>query len=292
MLSQLVLNGIIAGSAYALLALGFGLIYSVTRFFHFAHGGVYTFAAYGTFFAVTQLGLSLPGAIIFSITLSAALGAAIDFSVYRPLRIRKAQSTVFLLASLGLFIIIQNFISILFGDDTKSIRRGLVSEGLLVLGARITPIQIVIVAASAGFCFLTWLALHATTMGRVVRAVSNDAELARVVGVNSDRVVVSVFAIGSVLAGVAAIIRSLDSDMTPTIGFEALLMGVVAMIIGGVGSVSGALLGGLFVGLVRNLGVWKLPTEWQDAIVFVVLIAFLLLRPQGFLGRRLRSSSI
>lgn len=292
MLSQLVLNGIIAGSAYALLALGFGLIYSVTRFFHFAHGGIYTIAAYATFLAVAQLGLSLPVAIVFAIGLSAALGAAIDFSVYRPLRIRKAQSTVFLLASLGLFILIQNSISIMFGDDTKSIRHGLVSEGVSILGARITPIQIVIVAVSVALCFLTWLALHATPMGRVVRAVSNDAELAKVVGVNSDRVIVSVFAIGSVLGGVAAILRSLDSDMTPTIGFEALLMGVVAMIIGGVGSVSGALLGGLFVGLVRNLGVWKLPTEWQDAIVFVVLIAFLLFRPQGFLGRRLRNSAI
>ena len=292
MLSQLILNGIIAGSAYALLALGFGLIYSVTHFFHFAHGGIYTIAAYATFFAATQLGLSLPGAIVFSIGLSAALGASIDLSVYRRLRVRKAQNTVFLLASLGLFILFENFISIIFGDDTKSIRHGLVSEGLPILGARITPIQIVIVGVSVALCFLTWFALHTTPMGRMARAVSNDAELARVVGVNSDRVVLSVFAIGSMLAGVAAIVRSLDSDMTPTIGFEALLMGVVAMIIGGVGSVSGAVLGGLFVGLVRNLGVWKLPTEWQDAIVFVVLIAFLLLRPQGFMGRRLRSSAI
>ena len=200
MLSQLLLNGIIAGSAYALLALGFGLIYSVTRFFHFAHGGIYTIAAYAAFFAETQLGLSLPGAIVFAICLSAAFGAAIDFSVYRPLRIRKAQSTVFLLASLGLFILIQNFISIMFGDDTKSIRHGLVSEGLAILGARITPIQIMMVAVSVTLCLLTWLALHATPMGRVVRAVSNDAELARIAGVNSDRVVVSVFAIGSVLA--------------------------------------------------------------------------------------------
>jgi branched-chain amino acid transport system permease protein len=126
----------------------------------------------------------------------------------------------------------------------------------------------------------------------ILRAVANDSELSSALGLNSGRVIAVAFALGSALAGVAAIFIAYDTDLTPMMGFRAILMGVVAVIVGGVGSIPGALVGGLFVGLAQHLGVWKLPTQWQDAIVFLILIVFLVLRPQGFLGKPLKRAAV
>ena len=160
------------------------------------------------------------------------------------------------------------------------------------MGARITRIQAIIICASVTICLLTWATLRLTSAGRRIRALANDPYLSTIVGVDTDRIILLVFMIGSGIAGAAAILISLDTDITPTMGFTALLMGVVAAIVGGVGNISGAIVGGLFVGLAQHLGVWKLPTEWQDAIVFAILIAFLLARPQGFLGKPMRRAGI
>lgn len=291
MLSQLLVNGLIAGSIYALVALGFGLIYSTTRFFHFAHGAVYAAGAYLTY-ACWLLGLSLYVAIPLAVIGTAILGALIEVGVYRPLRKKNASSLILLLASLGLFIVIQNFISLIFGDDTKTIRGGAVTEGLPVFGARITPIQIAIIVVSALLFAFCSVFMKKTKIGKAMRAVANDPELARVVGIEPDQVILVTFALGSALAAVAAILISLDTDMTPMMGFYALLMGVVAVIAGGIGSIPGAALGGLLVGMAQHLGVWKIPTQWQDTIVFLILIFFLLFRPQGFLGRVVKKSTV
>lgn len=291
MLPQLFVNGLIAGSIYALVALGFGLIYSTTRFFHFAHGAVYAAGAYSTY-ACWLSGLSLYIAIPLAVIGTALLGALIDLGIYRPLRKKNASSLILLLASLGLFIVIQNFISLIFGDDTKTIRSGAVTEGLPIFGARITPIQIVIIVVSGALLLLCWSFMQKTKMGKAMRAVANDPELARVVGIETDLVILFTFTLGSALAAVAAILISLDTDMTPMMGFYALLMGVVAVIAGGIGSIPGAALGGLLVGMAQHLGVWKIPTQWQDTIVFLILIFFLLFRPQGFLGKVVKKASI
>lgn len=286
MLHQLVLNGLIAGSVYALIALGFGLIYGTTRFFHFAHGAIYTCGAYFTYLFAAWLGLPLAVSIALAILCTSFLGVLIELGIYRPLRRHDATSLVLLLASLGIFIVLQNVISLVFGDDTKMLRGGLVQEGLEILGARITPIQLTIIAVSAALFIVSSLILKYTKIGKAVRAVANDPELAQVSGIESDRVILFTFAVGSGLAAVAAILISFDVDMNPTMGFNALLMGVVAVIIGGVGSLPGAALGGLLLGLAQHLGVWPIGSQWQDAIAFVILLIFLLFRPSGFFGRK------
>jgi branched-chain amino acid transport system permease protein len=291
MLPQLLVNGLVAGSAYSLMAVSFGLIYGSTRFFHFAHGAVYTAGAYGTYFAIVVLRLPIVVSAALGIGLAAGVGVLSEISVYRPLRQRGAGPASLLLASLGLFIVLQNLISWLFGDDTKALRTS-TSESLAVIGARITPIQIVIVATSLVACFAVWIAVRFTPTGRAARAVADDAELCKVVGIDVDQIVVVAFAAGSALAGLAAVLVSLDTDLRPSMGFNALLMGVVAAIVGGVGSIPGALMGGLLLGMAQHLGVWKLATEWQDAIAFCVLILFLVFRPQGFFGLPLRRTAV
>ena len=134
--------------------------------------------------------------------------------------------------------------------------------------------------------------LKYTKIGQAMRAVANDPELASVTGIETDRVILSTFALGSALAGIAGILVALDVDMTPTMGMNALLMGVVAVIIGGIGSIPGVALGALLLGMAQQFGIWKISSQWQDAIAFVILLIFLLFRPQGFLGKKVRTATL
>ena len=292
MINQLILNGIIAGSVYTLVAVGFAVIYRTVRFFHFAHGVVFTAGAYFTYLFKAWLGWPVIVAIPVSIGLCAVLGMMMEIFVYRPLRHKESSALILLLASLGIYIVLQNIISMIFGDDTKTIRSGIVKEGINLLGARITPVQITIICVSLLLVLACFLFLKYTKIGRSMRAVANNPELARVTGINSDSVVFWTFAIGSALAGIAGILVALDVDMTPTMGMNALMMGVAAMIIGGVESIPGVALGALLLGMAQHLGVWKISSQWQDAIAFAILLVFLLFRPQGFLGKRVKKVTI
>ena len=291
-MTQLLINSFIAGSTYALVGLGFTLIYCTTRFFHFAHGGVYALGAYLMLVFTRLLELPVYLSALFAILLTALIGCACDRVVYRRIRQRGAGPLACMLSSLGLLIIIQNVISLAAGEETRALRTGAVVEGISVLDARITTTQLTTMVVCTALYLLTLVTILYTRIGRTVRAVANDPQLARVVGIDSDRVVLVTFGTGSALAAVAGILVGYDTDLTPMMGFHALLMGVVAVIIGGVGSVPGAALGGLLVGIAQSFGAWKLRTQWQDAIVFVILILFLLFRPQGFLGKPLRSTAI
>ena len=292
MFQQLFLNGFIAAGIYALVGLGFALIYNTTRFFHFAHGVVYAAGAYLAYAFSVLLGLPLIISIILAVGLTTLIGMLMEISIYRPLRRRGASSLILLIASLGIYIVLQNIISLIFGDDTKTIRSGVVKEGINILGAYITPIQITIIIVSCLLLIASYLIISKTGTGKMMRAVANDPWLADATGIDSDRVILFTFAIGSALAGFAGILISLDIDMTPTMGLNALMMGVVAVIVGGVGSIPGVVLGAVLLGLARHLGVWKISSQWQDAIAFVILLIFLLFRPQGFLGRKITKVEI
>lgn len=275
-----------------MVAVGFGLVFATTRFFHFAHGAVYTAGAYLALVFVKWLGLPLlPGAAA-AVVLCAALGLAMELVLYRPLRRRGATPLVLLLASLGAYIVLQNTISLVFGDQTQTLRSGVVRVGLPVLGARITPVQIWIIAVAVALTVLVWLLVKKTRLGISMRAVANDPELALISGVPADTVILASFVLGSALAGAAGILVAMDVDMTPTMGMNALIMGVVAVIVGGTGSVPGIALGALLLAAAQHFGVWQISSKWQDAIAFVILLVFLLFRPQGFFGRKVRKAEV
>jgi len=291
-LPQAVLNGVIEGCTYVQLALSFVLIYRTTRFFHLAHAAAYTVGAYLFYGLVGAWKVPLLLAVPLAIAGAGALGCAMELAVYRPLRNRRASSLVLLLASLGLYVVLQNLVSLFFGDNTRTLREGTVREGMLILGARITGSQVANVCAALSFVVGVWWLLRYTRLGRTVRAVSTDPELAVVRGIPVESAILLVFSVGSALAGASAILMAYDVDLTPTMGFQPFLMGVVAAIIGGIDSIPGALFGGLFLGLALNLATLFLPTQWQDTIAFGVLILFLLFRPQGFLGTSLRRVTV
>jgi branched-chain amino acid transport system permease protein len=291
-LLSLFLNGIIAGSIYSLIGLGFSLVYQTTRFFHFAHGAIYTFGAYFAYLFFTQLGFDRLIAFPLACVATMCVGVMCEVLVYKPMRKRNATDLTLLIASLGLYTLLQNIISMVWGDDTKTMRTGEVVEGHELLGARITDIQIAIIIVSLVLITLIAQILAKTKFGKTLRALANDPELAQLSGVNSDRYIMYAFAIGSFFAAVASIMISFDTDMTPTMGFNALVMGVIAVIVGGINSLPGAALGGLFIGLAQNLGVYWLPSKWQDTIAFVILILFLLFKPYGILGKKPQKSHV
>ena len=284
MTQQLIVNGVIAGSIYSLIAIGFTVIYRTVKFFHFAHGIVYTAGAYFAYTLIISLHLNFAPSFFLSIVLAAILGIAIDRLVYYPLRKQNASNLIFLLASFGVFIFLQNLIQLIYGAQILTIRTGPIKEGHHFLGAVITNTQILILAVSVILMILLWLFIQRTKLGKAMRAVADDPIAANVVGINPERIILTSFAIGSALAGAAGILISFETNIQPTMGFSTLLKGIIASIIGGIGSIPGAVIGGFFLGLAENFGIWKISAGWKDCIAFAILIIFLLLRPWGILG--------
>jgi branched-chain amino acid transport system permease protein len=292
MIQQLMINGIIAGCIYALIALGFVIIYRTIKFLHLAHGVVYAAGAYVTYAFFILLKINLPISFFLSIVIAGLLGVFINRFVYLPLRKHKTSSLVFLLASFGGFIFLQNLIQLIFGAQILTLRTGPAKEGHNFLGAIITETQILIIAFCLVLFYLCWLFIKKTKFGKAIRAVSDDPIGARVVGINSEKIIMLAFAIGSALAGAAGILISLETNIEPTMGMNAILKGIIASIVGGIGSIPGALFGGLFLGLAENLGIWKIQAGWKDTIAFAILIVFLLVRPSGIMGVKTEKEKI
>jgi len=289
---QLIVNGIIAGSIYALIAIGFTIIYRTVKFFHFAHGVVYAAGAYLAFTFVVSLGLNPIFSFFLAAVLAGVVGVGIDRFIYYPLRRQKASNLVFLIASFGVFIFLQNLLQLIYGAQILTLRTGPIKEGHHFLGAVITNIQTLILVVSVLLMILLWLFIKRTKLGKAMRAVSDDPIAASVVGIHPEKVIFTAFAIGSALAGAAGILISLETNIEPTMGLSAILKGIIASIIGGIGSIPGAMFGGFFLGIVENLGIWKIQAGWKDCIAFVILIIFLLLRPGGIFGIKTKKEQL
>ena len=204
----------------------------------------------------------------------------------------RASPLVLLLASLGLYVMLQNGISMAFGDDTKILLASSGTVGRSILGARLTDVQLVTICSAIAVFVGTTALLGRTRLGVAMRAVSDDPALADVAGIDSDRIVLWAFAVGSALAGLTGVLLALDVGMTPTMGLNVLVMGVVALIVGGIRSVSGIALGALLLGLAQHMGAWTMGSQWQDTVAFVILLAFLIVRPEGVLGKKVRKATV
>ncbi|MDJ0532374.1 MAG: branched-chain amino acid ABC transporter permease [Xenococcaceae cyanobacterium MO_207.B15] len=292
MWSQILLNALIAGSTYSLVGIGFSLIFSPARFFHMAHGGIITVAGYLVYAMAVLFKLNHSLSIFIALFLAAILGSVMELLVFRRLRQQKGSGTIQLIASLGILVVLQNLISLVFGDDVMVLNPGVVKEGLQIGAARITDVQLGIVLTNIVVFLLISFLLHRTKIGWMIRAVTDDAELAQIFGISVELVILLPFFIGSAIAGIAGILIAYDIGLTPLLGFQALFMGVVAAISGGITSPTGTMLAGLLLGIIMQISAWLLPTQWQEAIAFTILLLFLLLRPQGLLGKPLRSKKV
>ncbi len=283
---QLFINGLIAGAITALVASGFSLIFSTCKFIHFAHGSTIAFSAYFLYFLFSRLGLNFWLAVILAIAFASFLGWAMNTFVYKKFRKRKASSVILLIASFALLIFLESLILLLFGADVKTIGYLKIAKGIEFFGAIITPLQIFIVLTSFVLLFLLFFFMKKTKTGKAMRAVSDNKDVAEVVGISAEKIYSKVFIIGSSIAGIAGILVGLEQNLEPTMGTGLMIKGFTGAIIGGIGSVPGAILGAFLLGFAENYGIWFLPSGYKDAIAFGILFIFLLARPQGILGRK------
>lgn len=291
MFVQFLANGIVSGCVFALVALGFALIYNTTRTFHFAHGAIYTLAAY-LFYTLSTL-WGWPLLLSFPLTLGCAAlaGMLIDEIVYHPLVECGSSLLIQMLSSLGVYIVIVNFIAMVYGDETKVMSPGL--QPVYTLGSVIlTRIQIMTSLSFVATFGILITILKKTYLGKLIRAMRDDTVLVAAMGISPRRLRLIVFSFGSTLAAVAAVLRGLDVGIEPHSGMVAMLSGAVALIIGGVGIFEGAALGALLLGVIQSFAVWKGSARWQETVTFLLLIFFLLCRPEGLLGSRRRVEEV
>jgi len=289
MFQQLLINGLIAGAIYALVASGFALIYSTCKFVHFAHGSAVAVAAYSLFFFFQELGLDFWLAIILTIIFSGFFGWLLNKIVYQSLRKRKASNVILLIVSVGLLILIESLLLLFFGADVKTIGFIKIAKGLEIFGAIITPLQIIILATSIILLIGLFFLMKKTRLGKAMRAVADNKDVAEISGISAEKIYSWSFVIASAIAGVAGILVGLEQNLEPTMGTNLMIKGFTGAIIGGASSVPGAVLGSFLLGLVENFGIWFLPSGYKDAIAFVLLFIFLLFRPQGILGRKINA---
>jgi len=286
MFFQLLINGLIAGAIYALVAAGFSLIYSTCKFVHFAHGATIAVAAYILYSLFSLLGLNFWFSIILTIILTAGFGWLVNKIVYQKLRKRKASNVILLIASVALLILFESLILLFFGANVKTLGFIKIAKGWEFLGAVITPLQVIIIFSSLVLFILLFLFTKKTKIGKAMKAVADNKDVAEIVGISAKKIYAWSFIIGSGIAGVGGILVGLEQNLEPTMGLNLMIKGFTGAIIGGVGSVPGAILGSFLLGLIENFGIWVLPSGYKDAIAFIILFIFLIFRPQGILGRK------
>jgi branched-chain amino acid transport system permease protein len=283
---QLIANSLIAAATYALVALGFNLIYATTKFFNLAHGAMAVVGGYVVFFFLGAFtGINVILAVVIGAFFAGFLGWALDRVVYRELRKRKASNMVLLVASLGAFTVIQAVIAMIFTSQFQTLSGSASEQVYQIFGAAVTETQVIIMASAVLIFIVLSLLLKKTMFGKQVRAVSDDEEVARIAGIHTEKVIGWIFFIGSAIAGLGGILIGFDTGIQPTMGMNLLLKGVIAAIVGGVGSIPGAILGALLLGFAENFGIWKISGEWKDAIAFGLLIIFLVFRPKGIISK-------
>ncbi|WP_372001252.1 branched-chain amino acid ABC transporter permease [Tistrella mobilis] len=283
-LLQLTIYGIVLGSVFALGAVGLSLVYAILRFPHFAHGDFMTLGAYISLAVVTTFGvppiIALPfgaaGAVLFAI--------AVDQTIYR--RLRKTQPVILLISSVGTALILRALLQMIFGSETQVYQSG-IQMPIRFGDIRVKPAHFMIVGVAAFLVLALHLFLQKTRVGKAMRAMSDNRDLAQVTGISVDRIVIWTWAIGIALAATAGVLLGMDTRLHPTMGWNILLPVFAAAILGGIGSPYGAIAGGLVIGIVQEWSTMVISPAYKPAVSFAIMVVMLLVRPTGlFAGRK------
>lgn len=288
MIGQFIINGLITGILYSLLAIGFALVYNTTRIFHIAAAGIYVFAAYMFWFFVARVGLSVIPASLVAIVLTMALSLLLELCVYRPLKNKKASLNVAMIASIGAMTVIINTIAMCFGNETKVVENAILHP-LAIGDIIITTPQKYQTVIGVVVLLVFMVILQRTNWGLRLRALSADETLFETLGYDTKVTRIMVFLASGAFIAVASCLTVYDVGLDPHMGMSVLISAVVAMIIGGVGKIGTCILGGLTLGVLQSLTVYQFASNWQNAVTFVVLLILLFLRPQGIAGYKQRT---
>jgi branched-chain amino acid transport system permease protein len=288
--------GVMLGSIIALGAIGLSLVYGVLRFANFAHGDLMTVGAYAAFALLALLpqgaelkpfsfGWEFLAALLFAMPITGLVALGVDRVLYRPLRRRRSSSVILAMASLGAAFFVRSVIYLAWGADFEFYYQRPRPALELPLGIRIRPDQLFILGLAMFFVFLIYLLLERTKMGKAMRATADNPELARVSGINTERVIFWTWLIGGALAGAGGVMLGLDAQLRPEMGWWMLLPMFAAVILGSIGNPYGALVGGLIIGVVIQVSSAFINPAYGPGVAFIIMIIILLVRPQGIFGK-------
>jgi neutral amino acid transport system permease protein len=284
-LGQTTLNGLVSGSYFALGAAGLTLVYGVLKLVNFAHGDFLTFAAYIALLMRVQTTAPLWIALATGAIATGFLAVGLEFVVWRPMRKRNAGMLQLILLALGLAFVIRNAIAMVAGTNEQALRVD-VTSAVSFLGLRIGKTQLIVMLVGIAALLVVGLLLRQTRIGKQIRALSDNPELAETTGVDTDRIVVVTWALAGVLAGLAGVLYgSSVGSISTTLGFGLILSLFASVVVGGIGNAYGALAGGILLGVMQEWSTLVIASRLKVAVGFVVLIVVLLFRPQGLLGR-------
>ena len=285
MIYQQLINGIMLGASYSLVAIGYTLIFGVLNLLYFAHGEVFMVGAFVGLYVVILANANIYVALVGAIIACGALGMLAVFVAVRP--VSKDYPLAQLISSIGVTIVLQNMAIYIFGGQQVAFPETIKQELYRIGPVTISSVQIFILAVAVVLMVFLWLFIERSKMGRAIRATAENHETAALLGVNVNRVVLVTFIIASSIAGVAGVLDGLkNSNVSPFMGLEVAVKGLVVMLLGGLGNVTGAMIAGLLLGMVEILSAAYIGTTERDFVTFAILILILLYRPSGLFGTR------
>lgn len=284
LLLQLLINGVQVGALYALIAVGFSLIFGSTKVFHFAHGATFTIGAYVFYYLIAVAGMHWSVAVLAATACAVLFGVIMDRYVYAPIQRHEGSFFTVFVASLGAGIIVQNLIGMIFGRGFVSVTTPLSISIEVMPGLYVSPLSGIAIVCALLFFGGLHMFLMRTNVGMGLRALSENPELVRAYGLSPRRLSTIAFALGSLLVIPAAVLSAASSGLNPAMAHHVMLISLAATIVG-VGSLRGAACAGLLLGMSENLALMYLGPQWSEAVTFIVLFLFILFRPSGFFGR-------
>ena len=286
---QYLINGISIGAVYAIIALGYTMVYGIAKMLNFAHGDVIMVGAYMSYSMTAYLGMPAYVGVLVAIVVCTLLGITIEGLAYRPLR--GAPSLAVLITAIGVSYFLQNAAQLIWGSDQKNFKSIVTLAPLKLFDGQLTITGEVIITILLSIVIMVSLHLFTTKtrMGKAMRAVSEDRDAAQLMGINVNRTIAMTFAIGSALAAIAGVLLcSSLVTLQPTTGSMPGIRAFTAAVFGGIGSIPGAMLGGILLGVIETFAKAYISTKCSDAIVFLVLIVILLVKPSGLLGKNIQ----
>ncbi len=292
MILQLIFNILFQASIILMLAFSFRLIYQIVKFFHIAHAANMIITGYMTYYLNSELNFNLMLSVMFAIIVSVIITVCIELFIYKPLRKKEIELWQLLVVSLGVYIIIQNLFTLIFGNATISLRTWEVTRGIQIFGATISLIQLITIVLSFSLVFCTIFYLNKTTLGKHIKAVASNSELSQIFGINSDKIALVVFIFGSFISSLTGIFLALDTELNPSIGFNLFFYAIVAMIISGIGKNRFLIISSIILSTLQVVISFYFNIKWMDTVTYILLIVFLYFAPFGISGNNLKKSEI
>lgn len=282
---QLFVNGLQLGAIYALTAVGFALIFGSTRVFHVAHGAAFTIAGYLFWWAMVRQEWHWGSAILLAIVAVVAFGLFMEKFIYRPIQRHEGAFFTVFIAAFGTQIIVQNLIGTVFGRGFETVTVELSRSKEVLPDLYIAPIAAVAIATAIALFVVLGVFVSRSQLGTGLRALSDNPDLVRVFGMQPTRLAQVAFGLGSALVVPAAAFTTITQGINPGIGHHIMLISLASTIVGGIGSLKGAALGGLLIGMAESLAIWHFDPQWSEAVTFILLFSFIIFKPAGLMGR-------